>query len=167
MTKRKENLKLKNVHYLQTKSKKKEENPRIFNQEKKRKENSLEKKEKRKMATYSLKKYRLKGNEFREVLKKGRGFRVESLVLKLLRKEKEKRFGFLISKKVLKKATQRNKLKRRLREILRERVEKIEDGIRAVFIALPGLEKKDFKGLEGIVEKILKKSKALKDESNL
>jgi ribonuclease P protein component len=126
----------------------------------------MEKKKKRKMATYPLRKYRLGGKEFEEVLKKGRGFRVDGLVLKLILKEKGKKFGFLISKKVLKKAVQRNKLKRRLREILRERVEDIKEGVRIVFITLKGLEEKEFLELKEIFEKILKKSKILKNESN-
>jgi ribonuclease P protein component len=126
----------------------------------------MEKKKKRKMATYPLRKYRLRGKEFEEVLKKGKGFRVNGLVLKLILKERGKKFGFLISKKVLKKAVQRNKLKRRLREILRERVENIREGVRAVFIALGGIEEKEFFELKEIFEKILKKSKILKNESN-
>jgi ribonuclease P protein component len=126
----------------------------------------MEKEKKRKMATYPLRKYRLRGKEFEEVLKKGKGFRVNGLVLKLILKEKEKKFGFLISKKVLKKAVQRNKLKRRLREILRERVENIREGVRAVFIALRRIEEKEFFELKEIFEKILKKSKILKNESN-
>jgi RNase P protein component len=36
------------------------------------------------MAAYPLKKFRLKGKEFEEVLKKGRSFRFKSLVLKVL-----------------------------------------------------------------------------------
>jgi ribonuclease P protein component len=119
------------------------------------------------MATYPLKKFRLKGKEFEEVLKKGKGFRFDGLVLKLLLKEGGKKFGFLISKKILKKATQRNRLKRRLREILREKIEEIGEGIRVVFITLPGLEKKEFKELREIFEKLLKKSKILKNEPNL
>jgi ribonuclease P protein component len=126
----------------------------------------MEKKKKRKMATYPLRKYRLRGKEFEEVLKKGKGFRVNGLVLKLILKERGKKFGFLISKKVLKKAVQRNKLKRRLREILRERVENIREGVRAVVIALGGIEEKEFFELKEIFEKILKKSKILKNESN-
>jgi len=114
------------------------------------------------MATYPMKKYRLSGKEFEEVLKKGKGFRVDSLVLKLLLKKEGKKFGFLISKKVLKKAAQRNKLKRRLREILREKVEGIKEGVRIVFIALPNLERKDFNELKGIFESLLKKSRVLK-----
>jgi len=118
------------------------------------------------MATYPLKKYRLKGKEFEEVLKKGRGFKVGNLVLKVLYKEKEKKFGFLVSKKIFKKAVQRNKIKRRLREILREKVENLKDGIRAVFIPLSGIEKEDFNRLKRIFEKLVKKSKIQKNESN-
>jgi ribonuclease P protein component len=126
----------------------------------------MEKKKKGKMATYSLKKYRLRGREFKEVLKKGKRFRVNGLIVKLILKEKGKKFGFLISKKILKKAVQRNKVKRRLRETLRERVEDIKDGVRIVFIALKGLEEKEFLELKEIFEKILEKSKILKNESN-
>jgi ribonuclease P protein component len=118
------------------------------------------------MATYPLKKFRLKGEEFKEVLKKGKSFRVDGLVLKLMIKENGKRFGFLISKKLVKKAVQRNKLKRRLREILRERVENLKDGIRAIFIPLAGLEKKSFQELKKIFEIILNKSKIIKYEPN-
>jgi ribonuclease P protein component len=116
------------------------------------------------MGTYSLKKFRLKEKEFKEVLRNGRSYRVDNLVLKVLIKTEEKKFGFLISKKVLKKAVQRNKLKRRLREILREKVEKIKEGTRAVLIALPGVEKMNFKELKEIFEKVLKKSKIIKNE---
>jgi ribonuclease P protein component len=122
----------------------------------------MEKKEKRKMATYPLKKYRLKGKEFKEVLKKGRSFKVENLILKVSFEKEGKKFGFLVSKKFFKKAVQRNKLKRRLREILRERVEEIKDGVRIVFIPLAGLEKKDFRELKEIFEKLIKKAKILK-----
>jgi ribonuclease P protein component len=116
------------------------------------------------MATYPLKKYRLRGKEFEEVLKKGRGYRVENLVLKILFKEKEKKFGFLLSKKIFKKATQRNKIKRRLREVLRAKIEEIKDGVRGVFIPLPGIEKIEFKRLKMIFERLLLKSKLLKNE---
>jgi ribonuclease P protein component len=54
-----------------------------------------------------------------------------------------------------------------LREILREKVEKIKDGVRVVFITLSGLEKKDFKELKEIFEKLLRKSKLLKNEHTL
>jgi ribonuclease P protein component len=118
------------------------------------------------MATYPLKKFRLKGKEFEEVLKKGKSFRVDGLVLKILLKKEGKKIGFLISKKILKKATQRNRLKRRLREILRGKIEEIKEGIRIIFITLPGLEKKEFKELEEILGKLLKKSKTLKNEPN-
>jgi ribonuclease P protein component len=116
------------------------------------------------MATYSLRKYRLKGKEFEETLKKGKGYRVENLVLKILFKEKEKKFGFLLSKKIFRKATQRNKIKRRLREVLRTKIEEIKDGARGVFILLPGIEKVEFKRLKMIFERLLLKSKLLKNE---
>jgi len=118
------------------------------------------------MATYPLKKYRLNRKEFKEVLGKGRTFKIGSLILKVLFKEKGKKFGFLISKRILKKATQRNKIKRRLREILRETVDNLKDGIRAVFIASHGLEKKEFLELKEIFKQLIKRAQLIKDESS-
>jgi len=118
------------------------------------------------MATYPLKKYRLTGKEFNEVLKKGQSFRIDDLLLKLLQKEKNKKIGFLIRKKILKKAVQRNKLKRKLRELAREKIEHIKEGIRIIFIPLPGFEKKDQGEIKMIFNSLLKKAKILKNEPN-
>ena len=118
------------------------------------------------MATYPLKKFRLKREEFREVLKKGKSFRVNGLVLKLMIKDKEKKIGFLISKKLVKKAVRRNKLKRIMREILRERVEILKEGIRAVFIPLESFEGKKPKELKKIFDIIFNKSRIIKHEPN-
>jgi ribonuclease P protein component len=95
-------------------------------------------------------------------LKRGKSFRIESLVLKRLFEKESKKFGFLISKKFFKKAVERNKLKRRLREMLREKIEKIREGARIIFIALPGFEKKGLQELKEVLERLLKISKVLK-----
>lgn len=76
----------------------------------------------------------------------------------------EKRFAFIVSRKISKKATLRNKIKRRLREMVKLKLETIEEGIDVVLIALPGLEKKDFYQTKEIVNKLFKKAKILKGE---
>jgi ribonuclease P protein component len=118
------------------------------------------------MAPFSLKRIRLKRKEFKEVLKDGKVFKNDGLVMKVIFKEGEKKIGFLISKKISKKAVVRNKLKRRLRELLREKFGNLKEGLRIVFIPLPSLEKKNFKELKEVLEKVLIRSKVLKNEHN-
>jgi ribonuclease P protein component len=118
------------------------------------------------MAPFSLKRIRLKRKEFKEVLKDGKVFKNDGLVMKVIFKGGEKKIGFLISKKISKKAVVRNKLKRRLRELLREKFGNLKEGLRIVFIPLPSLEKKNFKELKEVLEKVLIRSKVLKNEYN-
>lgn len=114
-----------------------------------------------------LKKYRLKEKEFEKVLREGKSFREDFLVLKKRKNNLSKiRIGFLFSKKFPKKAVQRNKIRRRLRELIRLKLEKIKEGQDIIFITLPGLEKKDFQQLENIIDKIFLKAKLIKYESN-
>lgn len=104
-----------------------------------------------------------KKKDFERVFKIGRSFREGFLLLKVAENDlKESRFGLIISQKVTKKATLRNKLKRRLREILRKKLPEIKKNIDGVFIALPGIEKKAFSELEEIMNKLLEKSGLLK-----
>lgn len=111
----------------------------------------------------SLKKYRLKKKEFEKVLKEGESFREDFLILKKRENNLFKiRIGFLVSKKFSKKAVQRNKIRRRLRELIRVKLGKIKEGKDMVFIPLPGLEKKNFQELENIINKIFLKAKILK-----
>ncbi|MGB9847971.1 MAG: ribonuclease P protein component [Patescibacteria group bacterium] len=67
------------------------------------------------------------------------------------------RFAFLISKKVSKKAHERNLLKRRLKAICDELNFK-EKGYDLVFIPRPSLLKKKFSELKEITEKLLRQA---------
>jgi len=71
------------------------------------------------------------------------------------------RFGFIVSQKISKKATIRNKTKRQLRALIRKRIAVLQKGIDGVFIVKPGLEKKDFSEIEKIVVHILSKTKLI------
>jgi len=106
---------------------------------------------------------RLKKNkDFKKVFKEGKGFKEDPLVLKKAKNNlKISRFGFVVSKTFFKKATLRNKIKRRLREAVRIRLDEIKKGIDAVIIAGPGLEAKDFRGIKEIVNKLFKKAKII------
>jgi ribonuclease P protein component len=106
------------------------------------------------------KKNRLKKKkDFENVFKRGQGFKEDFLYLKALANNlKSSRFGFAVSKKFSKKATIRNKIKRRLREIVKINLPKIKKNIDGVIVVLPGLEKKDFWELEKIMEKLFTKA---------
>lgn len=99
--------------------------------------------------------------DFERIFKQGRGFKQDFLFLKVLENGlKETRFGFIVSQKISQKAVIRNKLKRRLREIIRDELKegKIRSGVDAALVTLPGLEGKDFQEIKEMTEKLLKKA---------
>jgi len=101
-----------------------------------------------------------KKKDFEKVLKKGKGFKEDFLLFKVIKNNLGvSRFGFIISQKISKKATVRNKLKRKLSELVTAKLKKIKKGIDGIFIVSPGLENKDFWEIEGIIEKIFNKTK--------
>jgi len=107
---------------------------------------------------------RLKKNkEFERVFKKGKGFKEGLLILKLAPNELEQaRFGIVVSQKVSKKAVIRNKIKRRISELVKSRLAQIEKGIDVILIAVPGLGLADFQEIEKILNKLFIKAKVLK-----
>jgi len=72
------------------------------------------------------------------------------------------RFGFIVSQKISKKATVRNKIKRRLREILKLTLPRLKKGIDGIFIACPGLEERNFYDIESAIKNIFARIKILK-----
>jgi len=108
-----------------------------------------------------------KKKDLKLVFKKGKGFKEDFLVLKVLKNHlKNSRFGFIVSKAVSKKTTLRNKIKRRLRELVRIKLKKIKKGIDGVLIVQPGLEVKDFWEIEAALNRIFKRAQILKKEKN-
>jgi len=76
-----------------------------------------------------------KSKDFEKVFKEGETFHSDFLVVNVLKEEKGKRFGFIVSKKVSLKATVRNKIKRRLREQVRLIIPLIQEDLTAIIIA--------------------------------
>ena len=100
-----------------------------------------------------------KKKDFAMVFKKGKSFKENFLYLKIKKSNlKSSRFGFIVSKKFSKKATIRNKIKRRLSELIRIKLPLIKKGIDGVIIVIPGLEINDFWELEEIINKLFKKA---------
>ena len=132
---------------------------------------------------------RLKKNkDFKKVFKEGKGFKEDFLVLKKAKNNlKISRFGFVVSKTFFKKATLRNKIKRRLRESVRIKLNEIKKGVDGcyprtgppasreglasrptirpgmdvVLIVLPGVETKDFWEIEETIDRLFKKAKII------
>lgn len=99
-----------------------------------------------------------KQKDFEDVFKNGRGFKQDLLYLKIKKNNlKSNRFGFIVSKKFSKKAVDRNKIKRILREIVRDKIPIIKTGFDAVIVVNPGAEK-NFEKLEIMIDKLFKKS---------
>jgi len=74
------------------------------------------------------------GSQFKKA--KGYSAKSNSLIVKSLKNDLEiSRFAFVISTKVDKRATKRNLIKRRLREIVRLRLKKMKTGYDIIFIA--------------------------------
>lgn len=103
-----------------------------------------------------------KRKDFELIFKKGKKFKEDFLVLKIIKNNlNQSRFGFIVGGKISKKATLRNKIKRRLRELVRKKLEKIKKGFDAILIAKEGLENKDFWELEEIINKLFSKAKII------
>lgn len=99
-----------------------------------------------------------KKKDIERIFKRGRTFKEAFLILKTLKNDSNfSRFGFIVSQKVSKKANVRNKIKRRLREIIR--LSPFGPGTDNLFIFLPGADKVDFLEIKQAAEKLLNKAK--------
>ena len=97
--------------------------------------------------------------DFDRVFKKGKGYKQGFLFLKVLNNDLGfNRFGIIVSKKISNKAVVRNKIKRRLREILKRKTDRIKKSLDIVFLTNSGIEKQSFKDIDQEVEEILKKA---------
>ena len=111
-----------------------------------------------------LQKYRLKkSGDIKGILKSVRSFREGFLILKIKNNDLNfSRFAFLISLKISKKATIRNRLKRKLREIIRLNLGRIKSGVDVILIVISDFSAKNNKEIEELVNKLFIKSSIFK-----
>jgi ribonuclease P protein component len=107
-----------------------------------------------------------KKKDFEIIFKGARGasqsFKNYLFVVKALKNNLNiNRFGFVVSTKISKKATIRNKVRRRLVEAIQPEIEKIKNGTDLVLIALPGIEKKKYFEIKEAVNSMLAKAKLI------
>ena len=99
-----------------------------------------------------------KKKDFDKVFKQGQGFKQDFLYLKTRKNNlKSSRFGFVVSKKFSKKAVIRNKIERRLSELIGTRLLKTKKGIDGIIVVMPGA-KNDFQKLEKTIDNLFKKA---------
>lgn len=98
-----------------------------------------------------------KRKDFEEVKGKGRMYYSPIFgVLVLKTGDKVKEFGLVISKKISKKAVERNKIKRLLAEAIRRNLDEISEGCRMVFLVKPSILGEKPEEIESEVIKLLK-----------
>ncbi|MBC7074049.1 ribonuclease P protein component [Candidatus Parcubacteria bacterium] len=87
-----------------------------------------------------------------------KNFKIDGLLIKFSDLHTlEVKCAILVSKKVFKKAIERNKLKRRIREIARLECKKFKKGAILIFVALPGI-KNDFYFLKETIQRLFQKA---------
>lgn len=108
-----------------------------------------------------------KESDFFLIIKKAKAFNSDLLVLKKAKNNlKDSRFGFVVSQKISKKAVVRNKIKRRMREIIRKCLKQIAPGFDFVFFARKSITEKTFQEIEEGIKNILLKAGAIKKAQN-
>ena len=102
--------------------------------------------------------YRLPTSRFRSVFRQGKRIHTDDLIYVIQKTtEKVSRFAFVVSKKVAKRAVDRNRIKRMLRESIHTLLPSIQPGYDVVFIAKKNFADKTEKDVEQIVHTILLK----------
>jgi ribonuclease P protein component len=103
-----------------------------------------------------------KKKDFEAIFKNSKSFRDNLFVLKSAKNNLGiSRFGFVVSQKISKKATVRNKVRRRMSEAVRADIKNAKTGIDAVFIALSGVEKRKFSEIKKAINGALVKLKII------
>ncbi len=102
--------------------------------------------------------------DFERAFKQGRGFREGFLSFKAVENGSETtRFGFIVGQKVSKKATIRNKIKRRLRELVKDNLPRVKNGLDVVIITGRGVEKETLMETKENFNKLFQKGKLFHD----
>ena len=96
--------------------------------------------------------------EFLEVKNKGKMFNSPLFgAIFLVGETEDIKFGFVISKKISKRAVDRNKIKRRISEVLRKRLSDFRPGTRMIFLAKKSLLGVKIRGVEEEIDKLILK----------
>jgi len=104
----------------------------------------------------------IKKKDFDQVFEKGKSSFNKLLGIKAVdNKFSFSRFGIIVSTKISKKAVERNKIKRRIRDVIQKDLENIEIGKDVVIITLPEIKNKEYEEIDRAIKSGLKKLKLL------
>jgi len=111
--------------------------------------------------------YTLRKKEVEGVLRKGITHRGKSLVLKTVKNKLPfSRWSFIVPLRISKEATERNRLKRLVRESFRKEIRSIKPGFDGIILARATALKQNYKEINKEIDNLLKVS-GLKGASNL
>lgn len=103
-----------------------------------------------------------KKKDFEAVYKKGKRTHGEFVTVITSKNEINiSRFGVIVSNKVSKKATERNKIRRRISEIIRQNLGLLKKGLDVIIIAKIQILDKKYEDIESEILKLFKKQKIL------
>ncbi|NQV13537.1 MAG: ribonuclease P protein component [Parcubacteria group bacterium] len=103
-----------------------------------------------------------KDDDFARVHRHGRFFKCQFVAIKSLSNRRpESRFGFLVGIKVSKKAIVRNKVKRRLREVVRLALPDIKPGFDVVIMVRPEAADKTYQEIETALRSAFQQARLL------
>ncbi len=103
-----------------------------------------------------------KNNDFKSVFENGKSVSNELFFLKFKKNNLGiNRFGFVIGTKITKKAVLRNKIKRRLTEIIKKKLDEIESGLDIILIAKPKVINKNYSEIKQSIDDLFKKIKQM------
>jgi ribonuclease P protein component len=108
------------------------------------------------------KKYRLTlKKEFEKVYDSGKTVKNSFLFIKFLKDQslKNSKFGIVVSTKVSKKATVRNRIRRQISEVIRANLDRIVNNVNVVIVTNSKIVDKEFTEIEIVVSKLFKKAK--------
>jgi ribonuclease P protein component len=104
-----------------------------------------------------------KEKEFETVFKSGKTIRGKSVFFKYFANGTDKtRIGFIVSKKISKLAVERNKVKRRMREIVRLKKDNLKEGLSIVIVSLPVIKGMAYKEIKEDLGNLLSKEELIK-----
>ncbi len=113
-----------------------------------------------------IKKHRLtKYKDFEKIWVNGRNFFIKEIGVKFSSNNLDcTRFGIVVPNKVIKKAVLRNKVKRKIREIIRKQIPFIKKGFDCIILARQGIGELSFDELKEKIDFILRKLGLLSSE---
>jgi ribonuclease P protein component len=98
----------------------------------------------------------VKEKDFKKIFKLGKSFYTKIFRTKVLANELDfNRYGIVISTKVSKKATERNKLKRQIRAVIKEFDKKLITGFDLVIVVSPLALNQEYKFIKSELERML------------